>query len=78
MKPIKFKEHNTVYAENQKEYLPLPVYKNKDGIVTSCWKLNVLERIKTLFTGKVFISNMTFNNPLQPQLLCTSFKERIK
>ena len=29
MKPIKFKEQNTVYAENQPEYLPLPVLRDK-------------------------------------------------
>lgn len=67
MKPIAFKEQNVIYAENQPEYLPLPVHKKQDGTVTSCWKLNLKERIKILFTGKIWWSTLTFNNPLQPQ-----------
>jgi hypothetical protein len=27
MKPIEFKGQNTVYAKDQKEYLPLPAFK---------------------------------------------------
>jgi hypothetical protein len=67
MKPIEFKEQNCVYAKNQPEYLPLPVYKTEDGVVTSCWKLTWKERIKVLFRGHIWWSIMTFNNPLQPQ-----------
>jgi len=67
MKPIDFPEKNCVYAENQPEYLPLPVHKTEDGIVTSCWKLSFDERIKVLFGGKIWWSVMTFNKPLQPQ-----------
>lgn len=66
MHPIKFKESNCTYAKNQKEYLPLPAYKNKDGVV-SCWKLSLLERIKILLKGKFYFSVYTFNKPLQPQ-----------
>jgi hypothetical protein len=76
MKPINFKESNCVYAKDQKEYLPLPVYKTKDGEVTSCWKFSFFERIKILFTGKVYLTLLTFNNPLQPQIIKTSFFEK--
>ena len=69
MKPIKFKECNATFAENQPEYLPLPVHKSAFGIVTSCWKLSLFERVKVLFLGKVYLSLMTFNKPLQPQKL---------
>ena len=67
MKPVTFKEQNTVYAKDQKEYLPLPVYKDAQGTIVSCWKMTFKERIKFLFTGKVYVSLMTFNMPLQPQ-----------
>ena len=67
MKPIEFNEQNSVYAENQPEYLPLPSHKTQDGIVTSCWSLSWKERFNLLFTGKIWWSNFTFNNPLQPQ-----------
>lgn len=32
MEPIKFKEQNMVFAKNQKPYLPLPVYKDRESI----------------------------------------------
>ena len=75
MQPTYFKEHNTVYAKNQKEYLPLPAHKTDDGIVISCWKMTLKERIKAFFTGKIYVSNMTFNMPLQPQRLMTGFND---
>lgn len=68
MKPIRFDEVNCVYAENQPEYLPLPVHKTGSGEVISCWKLTLWERIKVLFTGCVWYDVLTFNQPLQPQL----------
>lgn len=68
---IKFPEHNVVFAENQPEYLPLPAYKHNDqeGTIICCWQLTLKERLKLLFTGKLWHSVLTFNNPLQPQLL---------
>lgn len=67
MKPINFKEANMKLAENQPEYLTLPVHKDSDGIVTSCWQANFWERLWLFFTGKIFVQQMTFNKPLQPQ-----------
>lgn len=69
MKPVVFPGHNTVYAKDQPEYLPLPVYKRPgaEGEVTSCWKMSFRERIKVLFTGKVYWSQWTFGGKLQPQ-----------
>jgi hypothetical protein len=70
MKPIKFPEANAVYAENQQEYVALPSHRQKGddfGIVTSCWKMDLRERIVALLTGEIWVSTMTFNMPLQPQ-----------
>lgn len=67
MKAIKFPEQNCIYAENQKEYLPLPAFKGKDGEVISCYKLSFIERIKILFIGKLWLRQLTFNSLLQPQ-----------
>ncbi len=69
MNPIKFKECNITYAENQKEYLPLPVLKCADGQVLSCWKLSFFERVKIILTGKVWLNILTFNQPLQPIIM---------
>jgi hypothetical protein len=68
MQPIDFPGRNIIFAENQKEYLPLPAHLTKDGIVTCCWKLSFLERIRLLFSGRLFLTTVTFNTPLQPLL----------
>lgn len=69
MEIVTFKECNTVYAENQPEYLSLPAYRADDGRITSCWKLSFFERLKVMFRGKVFLQVLTFNQPLQPLLM---------
>jgi hypothetical protein len=69
MKPIKFKEQNCVYAENQEPYLPLPAHKHDDEwqCVSSCWGLSLVERIKVLITGRIYTTLPTFGKPLTPQ-----------
>lgn len=69
MKPIKFKEANVTFAENQPEYLPLPAFRSADGLVITCWRLSWMERIKLLMTGRLWLLNLTFNQPLQPVML---------
>jgi len=66
MKPIKFKEVNVTYAEDQPEYIPLPVFKTTDGEVTTCWKLTFREKLSVLFYGKIWTKILTFNNQLYP------------
>lgn len=68
MKPTEFAEQNCVYAKDQPEYLPLPAHKTEDGRVISSWKLTFRERFQVLFFGRVWLSQMTFHDPLQPQL----------
>ena len=70
MKPIEFPEQNIVFAENQKDYLPLPAFKDDDenGTVVTCWQLTWRERIQIFFTGKMWWTQLTFGNKLQPQL----------
>jgi hypothetical protein len=66
MKAIKFKGQNVTYAENQPEYIPLPAYKDEEGIVTTCWRFSFIERVRILFGAKLFWRQMTFHSPLQP------------
>jgi hypothetical protein len=66
MKPVTFPSQNVVYAENQPEYIPLPAYRSKDGHVTSCWKFSWRERLRILFGARLYWTQMTFNEPLQP------------
>lgn len=70
MTPIEFPEHNTVFAKDQPEYLPLPAHlvDEPEGRAITCWKLTWPERIKVLLHGKFWFSQMTFKHPLQPQL----------
>ena len=68
MKPVKFKEQNVTFAENQPEYIPLPAHKvdEPEGRVISCWQLSFKERIKMLFSGKLWVTLSSFNKPLTP------------
>jgi hypothetical protein len=75
MKPIKFKQQNVVFAENQPEYFPLPAHRTPSGKVTSCWSLSWKERLRILFTGKIFWTQLTFNQPLQPVRPSLEFNE---
>jgi hypothetical protein len=73
MRPIKFKEQNVVFAENQEPYLPLPAYRHNDSwkCVTDCWALSFGERIRVLFTGRIYTTCPTFGGPLTPKKLST-------
>ena len=68
MKPIEFKEQNIVFAKDQPPYLPLPAYQDDEqgGRVFHCWQLSFIERVKVLFTGKLWINVLNFHKPLQP------------
>lgn len=55
-----------VYAKDQPEYIPLPVVKERNGTVTSRWKLTWKERLSVLFGGSIYLQIATFNRPLQP------------
>lgn len=71
MKPTKFPGSNVVFAENQPEYLPLPAHRDRldpYGTVTTCWALSWLERLQVLFTGRIYLQQLTFQEALQPQL----------
>jgi hypothetical protein len=72
MKTIEFPEQTTVFAKDQKQYNPLPAHKfpgDPKGCVTCCWKLSWRERLTVLWTGAIWHQVLTFNDPLQPQLL---------
>jgi len=73
MKPLEFKEQNTVYAKDQPEYTPLPGHKVNDekGEFIFCMGLTFRERVRLLFTGKLWCSLLTFNKPLTPSFFTT-------
>jgi hypothetical protein len=57
-----------VYAEDQPEYLPLPVLKSSSstGEVISRWQLSWRERLAILCGRDLFLVLATFHKPLQP------------
>ena len=61
------REHEIVIAKDQPEYLPLPAIRTVDGQVITRWQLTLWERFRLLFGGSLFLRQLTFNTPLQPQ-----------
>ena len=66
MKPIEFKEQNITYTAprgKESEVDKLPAYA-KNGRNSSLWKLSLWERIKIMFTGKIWFSVMGNQSPI--------------
>ena len=60
-----------VFAKDQPQYQPLPavvVYAEGEITVVTRWKLTLRERLWVLFGGSLWLQQMTFGQPLQPQL----------
>ncbi len=55
-----------VFAKDQPEYIPLPAAKLADGTVTTRWRVSFRERLRILFGGNLWVTQLTFNRPLQP------------
>lgn len=77
MEAVKFKGHNLVLAEDQPQYKPLPVcwQGGAQTPMTSCYKLSWKERLRLLFKGRLFVTQLTFGQPLQPQSITTEWEE---
>lgn len=78
MEPIKFKEVNKTYAEDQPEYTPIPGHyiDNAKGEFIFLEKATWKERLKFLFTGKIWVAVLTFGEPLQPMMF-TMYKHDV-
>ena len=57
-----------MYAKDQSEYQSLPALVASNGTAVTRWRLSLKERLRILFTGNLYLSQLTFNKPLQPQL----------
>jgi hypothetical protein len=71
MNIVSFPEQTLVYAKDQPQYRPLPAYRycDAEGRIACCWSLSWRERLRVLFTGRIWQQILTFDQPLQPQLL---------
>ena len=56
----------TEFAKDQPEYITLPSHRSPDGRVVTRWRLTFMERLRILLTGDLWLSLLTFNQPLQP------------
>lgn len=61
----------TTYAKDQPEYNPLPCYLCENGTVVTRWRLTWRERLRILIGGSLWLSILTFHQPLQPVKLDT-------
>lgn len=69
--PTAFEEANITFAKDQKEYIPLPAlaFGDEYGQVITCWQMTPEELAQVAKTGKVWLTMLTFNQPLQPVML---------
>lgn len=78
MNSITFPEKTIIIAENQPEYIPLPAYRHLNpetggvdtsGQLTFCWQPTWKERLLLALGFPIWHTVLTFNQPLQPQML---------
>lgn len=72
MQPLNFDGANIVFGANQPEYQPLHaefVGKPETGQINTCWELSPDELKQIQETGKIWVSILTFGQPLQPVLV---------
>lgn len=77
MEPVSFKEQNVVYGKGQEQYKELPGFRNKSDYAefVSCWKIPFWQRFRVLITGKMWLTQCTFNKPLTPVNMSTEKPE---
>lgn len=77
MKAVKFKEANVDFAKGQDEYHTLPALRfgDKNDTIVTCYSLTLTERLKVLFTGKIWMSEINFNRSLTPRYFSVNQKD---
>ena len=66
MTPVEFPQQTVVWAKDQPPYIPLPAYTDAQQTI-SVWALTWKERLLVLMRGRVWLRQMNFGEPLQPQ-----------
>lgn len=77
MKPVKFPGQNVVFGENQPEYQPLPALAMPDGEIITCWEITDEDIEKMTSSRRIYLSQLTFNRPLQPIKLMADLDDGI-
>lgn len=67
MEPVRFSRYNEELLADDPSIKPLPVlactYPDNTTEIISCWKPTFWERLKVLFTGKVFVHILCKQHP---------------
>ena len=81
MKPIEFKQQTIVLQKpssmSDEECSPLAIHQTENGECISCWTATLKERIKFLFTGRIWL--WVVSGRAQPPVYVgieTPFKEK--
>ncbi|MEP7339353.1 MAG: hypothetical protein ABI977_16570 [Acidobacteriota bacterium] len=56
----------TTFAKDQPEYNALPSFRDDRGVVLTRWSMTWRERFRALFHGNIYLTVLTYGNPLQP------------
>jgi hypothetical protein len=59
---------SVIFAKDQPEYLQLPALTNGHQVETQ-WKFSWRDRLRILWSGRVWLTFLTFGKPLQPSRL---------
>jgi hypothetical protein len=67
-KVVEFPEQNAVFTGNGKNIVDLPCF--MDGQMTiACWEPSKEDLANLVKTGKIYVGQMNYGEPLQPQAL---------
>lgn len=71
MEIVPFDGQTVVIAKDQPQYRSMPAHISRTGErrITCCWQLSFKEKLKLMWTGKIWHQILAFDQPLQPQLL---------
>lgn len=58
-----------VFTKDQPQYIPIPVHRNRMGVLISRWRLNDAERAAIAAGADIFLSSFTRNEPLLPCMI---------
>ena len=80
MKPITFPQVTNILAKDQPQYQDLPICKlpGIEGRAISQWQLSIKERIKIVFTGRLWLEQLTFHRVFQPILPSIDIPEELE
>lgn len=69
MTPSKFPQSNGSAGDGQAQYLTVPLFYEEglEGRITTLWRADWRERWKFLFTGELWLQQLTFGKQIQPQ-----------